>query len=96
MYVPMNPKQIQVFNEMAQFYKCFIKNFAFIMASIIKLTRKIKQFLWTSKCQTSWELIKQKYVETHILIFLNWDVEFHVHTNAFLLAIGAMLTLNLT
>ncbi len=63
MYVPTNPQQIQVFNVMAQFYKCFIKNFAFIMASIIKLMRKIKQFLWTSKCQTSWELIKQKYVE---------------------------------
>jgi len=25
-----NPKQIQVFNGMAQYYRCFIKNFAMI------------------------------------------------------------------
>ncbi len=37
---PKNPQQIQVFNGMAQFYKCFIKNFATVMAPIIKLTIK--------------------------------------------------------
>jgi hypothetical protein len=35
-----NPQQIEVFNGMAQFYRCFIKNFVAIMAPIIKLTRK--------------------------------------------------------
>ncbi len=39
---PKNPQQIQVFNGMAWFYKCFIKNFAVIMAPIIKLTKKIE------------------------------------------------------
>ncbi len=29
------------------------------------------------------------------MIYLNWNVEFHVHTYAFLLAISAMLTQNL-
>jgi hypothetical protein len=47
---PKNPQQIQVFNGMAQFYKCFIKNFAVIMALIIKLTKKIKKFLWIKEC----------------------------------------------
>ncbi len=42
MLVPMNPLQIQVFNGMAQFYRCFINNFAFIMAPITKLMKKIK------------------------------------------------------
>ncbi len=42
---PNNPRQIQIFNGMAQFYKCFIKKFVAIMAPIIKLTRKIKTFL---------------------------------------------------
>jgi hypothetical protein len=31
------PKDIHVFNGMAQYYKCFIKNFAFIMVPITKL-----------------------------------------------------------
>jgi hypothetical protein len=37
---PKNPQHIQVFSGMAQFYKCFIKNFVVIMVAIIKLTRK--------------------------------------------------------
>jgi hypothetical protein len=37
---PKNPQHIQVFNGMAQFYRCFIKTFVAIMAPIIKLTRK--------------------------------------------------------
>ena len=50
MLVLINPRQIQVFNGMVQFYKCFINNFAFIMAPITKLTRKTKPFIWTIEC----------------------------------------------
>ncbi len=39
-----NPQKIQVFNGMAKFYKCFIKNFAIIMAPITKLTKKKRLF----------------------------------------------------
>ncbi len=60
-----------VFNEMAQFYKCFIKTFVVIMAPINKLTEKTKNFLWIEECQKAWELIKQKYIETLILISPN-------------------------
>lgn len=48
---PKTPKDIQVFNDMAQFYCCFIRNFAFIMALIIKLLQKTKFFQWTPECQ---------------------------------------------
>jgi hypothetical protein len=49
---------IQVFNGMAQFYKCFIKKIVVIMAPITKMTRKITTFLWIEECQKAWELIK--------------------------------------
>jgi hypothetical protein len=67
---PKNPQQIQVFNGMAQFYKSFIKNFAVIMAP--KMTKKVKTLFWTKECMKPWELIKQKYIETLILISSNW------------------------
>jgi hypothetical protein len=50
MLVPTNPQQIEVFNGMAQFYKCFINKFTFIMAPITKLMRKTKPFIWSTKC----------------------------------------------
>jgi hypothetical protein len=79
---------------MTLFYRCFIKNFATIMAPITKLTTKTKNFLWTKKCQKAWELIKQKYIETFILVSPNWQLEFHVHTYASLLIVGVMLLHN--
>jgi hypothetical protein len=81
---------------MAQFYRCFIKKITIIMASITKLTKKIETFLWIEKCQKTWELIKRKHIETPILISPNWQVEFHVHTNASLLVVRAMLSYNVT
>jgi hypothetical protein len=58
------------------------------MASIIKLTKKIKAFISTKECEKAWEQIKQKYIEASILISPNWQEEFHVHTNASLLVVG--------
>jgi hypothetical protein len=92
MFVPKSLHDIQVFNNLAQFYQCFVKNFVFIMAPIIKLMRKSKEFIWTQKCQDAWETIKQKFV---ILITPNWEREFHVHTNASNIVVGAMLAQNL-
>jgi len=50
MLVPPTPQEIQVFNKMAQFYKCFIKNFASIMSPITKLFKKSEVFEWIKKC----------------------------------------------
>jgi hypothetical protein len=61
------------------------------MAPITKLMRKMKPFIWITKCQEAWDQIKKKYMETPILILPNWQMEFHAHTDASLLAIGAML-----
>jgi hypothetical protein len=44
MPIPTNPQDIQVFNKMAQFYRCFIKNFASIMSPITKLFKKFEIF----------------------------------------------------
>jgi hypothetical protein len=53
---------------MAQFYKYFIRNFAFIMAPITKLLKIIKVFEWTIECKTTWEDIKNQYIQALILI----------------------------
>ncbi len=92
MPVPTTPQQ--VFNGMVQVYRCFIKNFAFIMAPITKLMRKTEPFILTIECQKAWDKIKQKYMAAPILIPPNQQLEFHVHIDASLLVIGAMLALN--
>jgi hypothetical protein len=73
----------------------FVKSFVFIMAPITKLMQKSEEFIWTQECQEAWETIKHKYMEVPILIAPNWEKEFHVHTDASNLVIGAMLAQNL-
>ncbi len=89
------PKDVKVFNGMAQYYRCFIKDFALIIVSITKLLRKIEAFEWIVECQQTWERIKQCYMDAPILISLHWDIEFHVHTNVSNLVVKVMLTQNL-
>jgi hypothetical protein len=50
MLVPKTPQEIQVFNGMTQFYRCFIKKIAFVMAPITKLFRRTEMFEWTIEC----------------------------------------------
>jgi hypothetical protein len=71
MPVPNTPHDIQVFNGMTQFYRCFIKKFASIMASITKLLKKIEVFEWIDECQTAWEDIKNRYIQAPVLISPN-------------------------
>jgi len=52
------------------------------MASTTKLFRKIKVFEWTVECQTTWEDIKNWYIQAPILINPNREQKFHIHTNA--------------
>jgi len=87
MSMPKNPHDIQIFNGLAQFYRCFVKSFPFIMAPITKLMQKLKEFIWTQECQEAWE--------APILIAPNWEKNFHVHMDTSNLAIGAMLAQNL-
>jgi hypothetical protein len=50
MLIHKTPPKIQVFNGMAQFYRCFINFFVSIMAPITKLLRKMEVFKWIAKC----------------------------------------------
>ncbi len=75
------PKDIQVFNDMAQYYKCFIKDFAFMMVPITKLLQETKAFKWMTEYQQAWEEIKQRCMDALILIPPHWDMEFYVQTD---------------
>jgi len=68
MPMPKTPREIKVFHGMAQFYKCFIRNFTYVMAPITKLLKKPKTFKWIVECQIAWEDIKNQYIQATIFI----------------------------
>ena len=93
---PKNVKAIQTFNGLAQFNRCFITDYAGIMEPITRLTRKGEAFDWTTECKNAYQYIKTRYQNAPILIGVDWKLEFHIHTDASNIAVGAMLAQNPT
>jgi hypothetical protein len=64
------------------------------MAPITKLFRKAKVFEWIVECETTWEDIKNWYIQAPTLINPNWELEFHAHIDASQLVVRAILAQN--
>ena len=52
---------------------------------------KFELFRWTPECDKEFEILKEKLSTSPILIFINWEIEFHVHVDALGIALGAIL-----
>jgi hypothetical protein len=59
---------------------------------MVKLLKKDIKFQWNDECQQSLGILKEKMVTTPILVFPDWEKEFHVHVDASAIALGAILT----
>lgn len=57
-----------------------------------RLLKKDFIFYWNEECQWSLDVLKEKTVTVSILVFLDWEKEFHVHVDASCITLGAILT----
>ena len=73
------------------YYRKFIKGYAQITAPMEKKLKKDIKFEWTSKCQEILDILKEKMVTAPILVFPDWNKEFHVHVDASSIALGVVL-----
>jgi hypothetical protein len=53
--------------------------------------KKSELFRWTPECDKAFDILKEKLSTAPILIFPNWEIEFHVHVDASGIALGAIL-----
>ena len=73
------------------YYHKFIIGYVAITAPMENLLKKDVAFEWTPKCQGSFDTLKAKMASTAMLVFLDWNKEFHVHVNASSVAQGVVL-----
>jgi hypothetical protein len=78
-----NLKQVQEFLEFCNFYRRFIKNFAKIMKSLIKLTRKDVSFIWNDVCKQAFELLKRIIIEISILTHFDLNKQIYIKSDSF-------------
>jgi hypothetical protein len=57
-----------------------------------KLLKKELKFQWDEDCQRGLDIVKRKLVTVSILIFLDWNKEFHVHMEASSISLGTVLS----
>ena len=57
-----------------------------------KLLKKNAAFEWIQECQGSFDTLKAKMASAPILVFPDWNKEFHVHVDASLVALEVLLT----
>jgi hypothetical protein len=73
------------------YYCRFIRRYANITSPMENLLKKAETFQWIPACDKAFETLKEKLNTTPILIFPNWENEFHVHVDALGISLGAIL-----
>jgi len=67
---PTNISEVRSFLGMAGYYRRFVKDFSKIASPLTQLLRKNHKFDWTSKCEASFQELKNRLVTTLVLTFL--------------------------
>ena len=88
--ISKNLKQLRDFIGLTGYYIRFIQGYAFIATLLTNLLNK-DAFIWNSMAQTSFEELKLKMTQAHVLAMPNFSLSFELETNASKYAIGGVL-----
>lgn len=70
---PKNANDEQAFLGFANFYQRYVQNFSGIARDMIELARKNQRFIWTAKCEQSFQVLKKCFLSDQVL--LHFDPE---------------------
>ena len=105
----MNPKKIKSINDwptptsvtdirsflgLAGYYRKFIENFLRIAFPMMALQKKANKFLWTNKCEGSFQKIKQLLMTALVLWIADLDGDFIICMDVSKEGLGGVLLQN--
>jgi len=88
---PKKIKDIQFFLEFTNFYKCFIFNYSDIVILLTRLTRKNTLWNFNNKYRIVFNILKQAFTSTPILMHWVPDTQLVMETNALDYAFAAIV-----
>jgi len=89
---PKTVTQIKQFLGLASYYRRFIQNFSDIASPMIQLTKKGEDFVWSDKCEKSFQKLKELLLTAPIVAYPNDEDEYILDTDASDIQIGAVLS----
>ena len=90
--VPKSTKELRSFLGLANFYRCFIHNFAEIAASLTELTSSKLSFSWTARRQQAFDILRKALISPPVLDYPTPNDQFVLTTDASDNGIGAILS----
>jgi hypothetical protein len=88
---PKNVKQIRGFLGMAGYYRRFIEGFSKIAGPMTKLLWKNTPFVWTDKCEASFQTLKDKLTIAPMLAVPETGKDYTVYCDASKNGLGCVL-----
>ena len=79
---PRNPKEIKHFLGLCSYYRKFVPHFADILRSLAKLTGHNIKWNWCTKCDLSFQMMKDFLISAPILKYPDTSKPYTVFTDA--------------
>jgi RNase H-like domain found in reverse transcriptase len=90
--VPTTLKQTRSFLGFENFYRKFISHYSELARPLNNLTKKNKNFEWTTECQEAFDTMKNRFTEEPVLLMPDQSKPFQIESDASKVATGAVLT----
>ncbi len=88
---PKNVKQVRSFIGLCSHYRNFVTGFSLIAEPLIRLTRSNQPWVWEKSQQKSFDLLKDRMVQSPVLAHPDWSKPFYLQTDASKYGAGAVL-----
>ncbi|CAC5371569.1 unnamed protein product [Mytilus coruscus] len=88
---PKNQHEVRQFLGLCNYYRRFVKDYAKITVPLNNLLQKDKEYVWTDKCQISFENLKQALTTAPVLSYPDMSKPFILTCDASDSAIGYIL-----
>ena len=89
---PTTEKQVRQFLGLAGYYRKFVPRYSDIARTLTDLTKKDIQFIWTEKCQQTFEMLKELLSKEPILKYPDPNKQYTLFTDASKYAWACVLT----
>ena len=87
----MNVNMLRSMLGKTRSYCKFIRCYVAITTPMEKLLKKDVSFVWSQECQGIFDKLKAKMASVRILMFPDWNNEFHVHMDALFVVLGVVV-----
>jgi hypothetical protein len=88
---PKDIQQLRAFLGLAGYYRKFVKSFSSLALPLTELLKKDNGFVWSEKCQQSFNTLKKAVTSAPVLILPDPDVEYVLDCDSSGYGIGAAL-----